>query len=424
MQTENLISEYQFGFIKGRSTSLQLLNIIYDWTNSIENCKFSDCVYLDYQKAFDTVPHKRLIKKLAAYNIHGKIIKWITYYLSDRKQYVEISGMKSDWQSVSSGIPQGSVLGPLLFLIYINNLPDEINSTIYMYADDTKLYREINSLDDHTILQRDLEKLCKWSEKWLLKFHPNKCSILSIGNQTSTYDYKLVSSNDSHKIEYVNCIKDIGVTMDSALTFDQHINIKINTANKILGIIRRSYRFLSCEIFLPLYKCMVRSYFDYAVCVWDPYKIKHIKDIEDVQRRATKLIPEIKNCTYPERLKKLNLPTLAFRRIRGHMIEVYKIINYMYDNRVTGNLLTFRNKTTVNLRGNEYMLDQKRIYKPECKNFFSNKVVTVWNTLPNSVVDANSLNIFKNRLDKLWDNQELSANYRCVIDKKTYNKLM
>ena len=96
-------------------------------------------------------------------------------------------------------------------------------------------------------------------------------------------------------------MKDIGVTIDSALTFDQHINLKIKIANKILGIIRRAYRFLSCEFFLPLYKCMVRSYFDYAICVWDPYKIKHI---EDVQRRATKLIPEIKICTYPERLQK------------------------------------------------------------------------------------------------------------------------
>ena len=183
------------------------------------------------------------------------------------------------------------------------------------------LNRKIKSPDDHIILQKDLEKLCKWSEKWLLKFHPNKCSILSIGNQTSIYDYKLVSSNGAHTIEYVNCIKDIGVTIDSTLTFDQHINIKINVANKILGIIRRSYRFLNSEIFLPLYKCMVRSYFDYAVCVWDPYRIKHIKDIEDVKKRATRLIPEIKNVTYPERLKKLNLPTLAFRRIRGQFLK-------------------------------------------------------------------------------------------------------
>ena len=420
MQYENLFSIFQFGFIKGRSTSLQLLNIMNDWTSSMENCNFNDCIYLDYQKAFDTVPHNRLFSKLHAYNINEKIINWIKYYLSERKQFVEINGQKSEWQNVTSGIPQGSVLGPLLFLIYINDLPDDINSTIYMYADDTKLYREIKSPDDHLILQDDLTKLCKWSKKWLLKFHPNKCSCLSIGNRKSAYVYQLFTDS----IEQVDSMKDIGVTIDSALTFDQHINMKIDTANKILGIIRRSYRFLNCETFLPLYKCMVRSYFDYAVCVWDPYKVKHITDIEDVQRRATKLIPEIKNKSYPERLKELKLPTLAYRRIRGHMIEVYKIITSIHDKRVTNNLLNFRNKETFNLRGNDYTLEQKRIYKPQCKHFFSNRVVTIWNTLPNNIVNSESLNIFKNRLDKLWDKQDLLTDFRGVIDKKNYSKFM
>ena len=324
MQSENLLSDLQFGFIKGRSTSLQLLNIMNDWTCAIENSNSSDCIYLDYQKTFDTVPHKRLISKLYAYNMDEKIINWIKYYLSERKQYVEINGQKSEWQKVTSGIPQGSVLGPLLFLIYINDLPDGITSTIYMYADDTKLYREIKSPDDHQILQNDLSKLCTWSKKWLLKFYPKKCSCLTIGKklESPSYSYDL----SSHIIEQVKSIKDIGVTMDSELSFDEHINIKIDTANKIVGIIRRTYRYLNCENFLPLYKCLVRSHFDYAVSVWDPYKVKHITDIEDVQRRATKLIPEIKQLCYPERLKKLNLPTLAYRRIRGQMIEVYKII--------------------------------------------------------------------------------------------------
>ena len=128
-------------------------------------------------------------------------------------------------------------------------------------------------------------------------------------------------------------MKDIGVAIDSNLTFNEHINIKIDTANKMLGIIRRSYWFLNCETFLPLYRSMVRSHFDYAVSVWDwdPYKIKHISDIEDVQRRATKLISEIKNLSYPESLRKLKLPTLSYRRNRGQMIEVYKIINNIYD---------------------------------------------------------------------------------------------
>ena len=168
MQSEKLFSHLHFGFLKGRSTSLQLLNIMNDWTSSIENGTFNDCIYLDYQKAFDTVPHNRLISKLYAYNLDARIIKWIKYYLSERKQFVEINGKKSEWQNVTSGIPQGSVLGPLLFLIYINDLPDGIMSNIYMYADDTKLYREIKSPEDHQILQNDLTKLCIWSRQALL----------------------------------------------------------------------------------------------------------------------------------------------------------------------------------------------------------------------------------------------------------------
>ena len=187
----------------------------------------------------------------------------------------------------------------------------------------------------------------------------------SIGKKKSLCEYVL----SSHVIEQVDSMKDIGVTIDSNLTFNEHINIKIYTANKILGIIRRSYRFLNCETFLPLYRSMVRSHFDYAVSVWDPYKIKHISDIEDVQRRATKLIPEIKNLSYPERLRKLKLLTLSYRRIRGQMIEVYKIINNIYDKNVSEIILTFRPNADFNLRGNDYTLEQKIIYKPECKHF-------------------------------------------------------
>ena len=218
----------------------------------------------------------------------------------------------------------------------------------------------------------------------------------------------------------MDSIKDIGVTIDSNLTFNEHINVKIDTA----GIIRRSYRFLNCETFLPLYRSIVRSHFDYAVSVWDPYKIKHISDIEDVQRRATKLISEIKNLSYPERLRKLKLPTLSYRCIRGQMIEVYKIINNIYDKNVSENILTFRPNAAFSLRGNDYTLEQMRIYRPECKHFFCNKVVTIWNTLPNNVVLSESLNVFKDRLDKLWRNQDLLTDHRSCIDKKRYTSVM
>ena len=125
----------------------------------------------------DSVPHKKLISKLQlpVYKFNPVIIRWIENYLQDRSQYVEINGEKSQWQPVTSGIPQGSVLRPLLFLIYINDLPKHVNSTIYMYADDTQIYREIREKHDQEILQKDLHSLQAWSDEWLLKFHPNRC---------------------------------------------------------------------------------------------------------------------------------------------------------------------------------------------------------------------------------------------------------
>ena len=277
--------------MKGRSTTLQLLNILNDWTHSMENKNITDCVYMDYQKAFDKVPHGRLLTKLKAYNLSSEVINWIKEYLTDRSQCVEVNGKASEWLPVTSGIPQGSVLGPLLFLIYINDLPDNIISDVYMYADDTKLYREIKTIEDQRILQKDLDTLTKWSEIWLLKFHPKKCFNLTIGiRESEESSYHMMIDNVKHEMTKIEEIKGIGVIMDSNLKFEKHINAKIVTANKILGIIRRTYMFLNKEIFLLLYKALVRSHFDYAMSIWNPHNIKFIESVESVQRRATKLI--------------------------------------------------------------------------------------------------------------------------------------
>ena len=168
-------SSMQFGFISGRSISLQLLTVLEDWTKSLDEGANIDVIYMDYMKAFDTVPHKRLCSKMSSYEFNEQIMEWIKGFLRNRRQVVCVNGQNSNWSAVTSGIPQGSVLGPLLFVIFINDLPDIVDSKAYMFADDTKIYRMVKDRKDEEMLQRDLDSLSEWSDTWLLRFHRGKC---------------------------------------------------------------------------------------------------------------------------------------------------------------------------------------------------------------------------------------------------------
>lgn len=416
MQRNQLFSDKQFGFISGRSTALQLLKVLDIWTEAID-CGFSvDVIYMDFMKAFDTVPHRRLVAKLSGFKINGNIIKWIEQFLSNRHQQVMVNGEVSSWRSVTSGIPQGSVLGPILFVLYINDLPDNVNSTAFLFADDTKLFRIIKDISDKAVLQSDLHLLIEWSNRWLLRFHPDKCKAMNIATNPSEINaYTLTINNTATVLENITQ-KDIGVTIDNRLEFDSHINAKINKANSMFSLIRRSYKFLNKDMFIPLYKALVRSHLDYANSVWYPYKQKYVDAIEGVQRRATKQIAGLKNLSYEERLKVLKLPTIAYRRIRGDMIEVYKILHQIYDKEVC-NILHMRRDhiNRMENRGHSLMLFHKFAAKNIRKNNFTNRVVSTWNKLTDEVVTAPSLNCFKNRLDKHWINQELLYNYKMPI---------
>lgn len=202
-----------------------------------------------------------------------------------------------------------SVLGPILFVIYINDMPNCVDAAAYIFADDTKVYKEIKKTNDRTSLQSDLDSLQTWSDTWLLKFHPNKCKAMSISNRKTSDNindhYHLYdNSGNQVNLEQSEGEKDIGVMVDDSINFSKHIQQQINKANSIMGLIRRTYTYLDERSFKYLFQALVRPHVEYAAAVWSPYKICDIESIENVQRRATKLVPSLKSLEYPDRLKK------------------------------------------------------------------------------------------------------------------------
>ena len=233
-------------------------------------------VYMDFMKAFDKVSHRRLIVKLRAYGMSEKMCNSAVNFLYDRRQRVQVNGHFSEWAKVTSGIPQGSVLGPVLFVIYINDLPDSVISEIALYADDTKLSKEIQSDSDVIVVQDGLFILQDWSDDWLLLFHPDKCIVIRIclpwKCNIDKPEYFMRKSDSSEvKLEVSSCEKDIGVYIDEHLTFETHIVTKVNKANSVMGIIRRSFTFLDEELFVLLFRALVHPILEYAQSVWSPY---------------------------------------------------------------------------------------------------------------------------------------------------------
>ena len=231
---------------------------------------------MDFQKAFEKVPHNRLLTKLKGYGLSGQMHVCIEAFLSERTQRVNVRGSLSDPSPVSSGIPQGSVLGPILFIIFINDLPDIVYNTVYLFADDTKLFGLANSPEDTSTLQNDLDLLHNWSKTWLLDFHPDKCKILRLGNRNNKPLQQYTLNNTI--LEDTSCEKDLGVWIDSKLNFNMHIDEKVKKANCIMGIIRRSFRYLNCTTFSQLFKSMVRPHLEYAAPVWNPSHKKNIRN--------------------------------------------------------------------------------------------------------------------------------------------------
>ena len=279
-----------------------------------------------------------------------------------------------------------------LLYIYINDLDDNILSNISKFADDTKLGNRINSEKDYQLLQSDLNKIVDWSKKWQMKFNADKCKVIHFGSRNNEYNYVL----DDSVIKVVSEEKDLGVLVNKDLKFAKQCAEAVKKANKALGFIARNFEYKSKNIIIPLYKALVRPHLEYAVQFWSPYLKKDIDKIERIQRRATKLIPELRGKSYEQRLRELDIHSLETRRLRGKLIEVFKILN-KFDN--IDYKQFFRYDFNDITRSNGYKLSHKRFQTNIAKNFFSYDVISKWNSLSYEIVNSNNIDLFKKKLD-------------------------
>ena len=395
MSTNDMLHSSQHGFLPRRSCTTQMMEVIEDWSSAMEDDDPVDVVYLDFAKAFDSVPHQRLIHKLHSYGIRGKLLDWIKAFLFHRRQRVVVQGSKSSWTSVTSGIPQGSVLGPVLFMIFVNDMPPEVSNCIKLFADDTKVYRRVLGSGKDDGLQADIDALDEWSTKWMLPLNAAKCKVMHIGHHNPQLAYNL----NGVPIKVTDEEKDLGIVIDSQLNFQRQTSAAIAKASQTLAVLRRSFANVNESTLPLLFNTMVRPLLEYCNTIWGPFGKGDQKRVERVQRRATRMVVNLKHLPYPERLRSLGMPSLCYRRRRGDMISVYQLLHEGMA--LSPNEFLTRNESD-RTRGHRWKLSKPQAKKLVRRNAFSTRIINDWNSLPDSVVSAASVNQFKARLDKHW----------------------
>ena len=334
------------------------------------------------------------------YGLEGNVLGWLSDFLLERVMRVNLKGEKSSWCDVTSSVPQGSVGGPTQFCIYINDMSENIKSKITQFADDTKMWRIIANEEDRDALQMDLDTLSEWSNKWLLKFNPLKCKVLHLGARNQNYEYTMKDQNEIRTVLSESALeKDLGVLISKDLKVADQCNKVAKKAMRVLGMVKRSFKNLDEESLKTIYCSYIRPHLEYCIQAWSPYYRKDIQTLEKVQQRATKLVRRLKNLPYEERLRRLKLYPLEQRKLRGDLIETFKILS---GKERIDSAIFFRAASSINLRGNSKKLYKQRSRLMLRQNFFSQRVVNHWNSLPNAVVEAETTNSFKNRLDKHW----------------------
>ena len=398
LDEHNILTDCQHGFRARRSCETQLLTLADELVSGLDKKHQHDLIVLDFSKAFDRVPHQRLLRKLDHYGVRGNTFDWIRAFLTHRTQQVTVEGATSDSVEVLSGVPQGTVLGPLLFLVFINDLPDCVQSKIRLFADDCILYRRIKNKNDCTILQDDLNSLAEWEKKWGMAFHPEKCSAIRVSRSRNP-----ISSNYSlkgHTLEMEDSTRYLGVEMQSNMSWNKHMDQTVKKANSTLGFLRRNLRVSNEETKSAAYFSMVRPILEYSSTIWSPYTKDYIHKIEMVQRRAARYVTNRYRNTssVTSMIEHLEWESLEARRAKHQLTMLFKIIHDLVDIPANGYLTPASNRTR-----SQHSLKFRQI--PTSSDYykfsFFPRSVCHWNSLPANVAEAPSLVSFKRELSSV-----------------------
>ena len=403
LDVNSLIRKNQHGFMAGRSCTTNLLEFLEKVTASVDKGTPFDTVFLDFAKAFDKVPTERLLKKLQAHGIRGKLLTWIRSWLTGRKQRVVLNGSFSSWIDVLSGVPQGSVLGPLLFLIFINDLDKaaEAVELIKKFADDTKIGQSVGCMDGVEKLQVALTELCKWSEDWGMEFNVKKCKVMHFGHNNPHHVYHM----NGAVLEETAEEKDVGVTVSCSLKPAAHCARAARTARAVLGQISRAFHYRDRHIFVRLYMQYVRPHLEFSTPAWCPWLAGDKELLENVQRKAVSMVSGLVSRAYEDRLKELGLQTLSERRHQADMCMVHKIVHQHHGLDPTtwfelareGACVTRVAADPLNVRVAAGRLELRR-------NFFSVRVTEDWNKVPHDIKKIYSAQAFKRAYSRLRKN--------------------
>ena len=342
-----VLSQHQHGFIPGRSTVTNLTEFTHNIATEMHNKKQVDVIYTDFTKAFDLVDHDILLSKLATFNVIKEFRQFLGSYLSGRQQRVNFRHAISDNYLMRSGVPQGSKLGPLLFLLYINDLPNIfVHSHKLLYADDLKIYKTISCVSDAMELQKDLDSLSSWCQSHKLLLNPAKCKLVTYTTKKTFIDFQYTIN--SFPVTRVETIQDLGVTIDSNLSFGKHICLAVREAYRSLGfIIRISRDFQNFNAIITLYNAYVLSKLEYAAVIWDPHLKTQILQLEKIQSKFVRFLTYKETGFYPQfehyqnLIQNFSLDTLENKRKQHLLMFLHKLLHNIHDSDTLRSQLNF-----------------------------------------------------------------------------------